>query len=190
MRQITVDELAIGRKLWPNDPSVERPATRGDCARVERPCPFVACQHNLYLDVHSNGSIQFNFPDIEPSEMPATGSCALDVAEAGNVQIDRIGALMNLSRGRVLQIEERALRKLPRGTLKRLQEERDTATSSNGERVRLRVVGAAYPAQETDQERTRRLNRHKKLESMGLRVGQRGELVVINRPGDPGGEAA
>lgn len=49
------------------------------------------------------GSIKFNFPELEPWELPQT--CALDVANQGPSTLDAIAYLMNLSRERVRQIE-------------------------------------------------------------------------------------
>jgi hypothetical protein len=47
-----------------------RPRTRGECRDAERPCPFVACKHHLYLDVNpETGSLKLNFPDLEPWEL-------------------------------------------------------------------------------------------------------------------------
>ena len=44
----------------------ERPKTRADCVNSPRPCLFVSCKHNLYLDVNpETGSIKLNFPDKE-----------------------------------------------------------------------------------------------------------------------------
>jgi hypothetical protein len=87
-----------------------RPNTRADCAGVARPCPYVSCRFNLYLDVLPSGNIKLNFPDLEPDEL--TVSCALDVAEAGGVKRETIADLMNLTRERLRQIEIRVLRKL------------------------------------------------------------------------------
>jgi len=88
-----------------------RPLTRGDCEGVPRPCPFVACRHNLFLDIQSStGGIKLNFPDREPDEM--VDSCALDIAEEGGVTLERCGAAMSVTRERVRQIEERALAKV------------------------------------------------------------------------------
>lgn len=65
-------------------PNVQRPRTRGDCSSVPRPCPFVSCKWNLYLDVSRFcGNIKLNFPDIEPDEVAPGCSCALDVADGG-----------------------------------------------------------------------------------------------------------
>jgi hypothetical protein len=92
---------------------VTRPETRGDCVKGPRPCPYVGCRHNLYLDVNQKtGSVKFNYPDLEPHEMPATGSCSLDVADAGRTRLDDLAMVLNVTRERVRQIEVQALEKL------------------------------------------------------------------------------
>lgn len=80
--------------------------TRSECP-VERPCPFVGCRHNLYLEVTSRGSIKLNFPKVEPWDMKA--SCALDLAELGGLTLDEVGVALNVSRERIRQIETDAL---------------------------------------------------------------------------------
>lgn len=88
-----------------------RPRTRADCAKAPRPCVYVSCRYNLYLDVNpKNGSIKMNFPDQELWELAST--CALDVAEAGGVILEEVGNLMNLTRERIRQLEQGGLRKL------------------------------------------------------------------------------
>lgn len=83
----------------------QRPQTRGDCVNAPRPCVFVSCKHNLYLDVNADtGSIKLNFPDKELQEL--TETCALDVAEKGGVTLEVVGSLMNITRERIRQIEE------------------------------------------------------------------------------------
>jgi hypothetical protein len=94
---------------------IARPLTRADCAEGERPCPFVACRHNLFLDVSPKGAIKLNFPDREPDEMLC--SCALDVAERGGTTLDEVGVLMNVTRERARQIELEALPRLRSGLL-------------------------------------------------------------------------
>lgn len=89
-----------------------RPRTRGDCDAVERPCVHVTCRHNLWLDVSNAGSIKFNHPNVEPDEMAAQWSCALDVASRGPLGLTQIGRAMNVVRERVRQIEKKALEKL------------------------------------------------------------------------------
>lgn len=85
-----------------------RPETRADCDMVPRPCPFVGCRHNLFLDISERtGSIKLNFPHLEPHEMQY--SCALDVADMGGITLHVVGELMNVSRERVRQwIDEMA----------------------------------------------------------------------------------
>ena len=69
----------MGRLMFPDDESHERPKTRAECGGVQRPCVFVGCKYNLYLDVNPRtGAIKVNFPDIEPCEMKE--SCADAVA--------------------------------------------------------------------------------------------------------------
>ena len=88
-----------------------RPQTRADCEHAQRPCPYVGCRYNLYLDVsEKSGNIKFNFPDVDPTEM--TVSCALDDAKKGGMTIEEVGARLNVTRERSRQIESQALAKL------------------------------------------------------------------------------
>jgi hypothetical protein len=90
---------------------VERPRTRAECRAGPRPCPFVACKHHLYLDVSpTTGTIKMNFPNLEVWEL--SESCALDVADAGGLELDRMSALLNVTRERIRQIEALAMAKL------------------------------------------------------------------------------
>ncbi len=95
----------------------QRPKTRADCVNGPRPCLFVSCKHNLYLDVNpETGSIKLNFPDKEIWELEHT--CALDVAEKGGITLEEVGAIMNLTRERIRQVETRGLLKLREATEK------------------------------------------------------------------------
>jgi hypothetical protein len=92
-----------------------RPRTRADCVNGPRPCLFVSCKHNLYLDVNpETGSIKLNFPDKEIWELEHT--CALDVAEKGGITLEEVGEIMNLTRERIRQVETRGLTKLREAT--------------------------------------------------------------------------
>jgi hypothetical protein len=85
-----------------------RPRTRAECADGPRPCLFVSCKHHLYLDVNPRtGSVKLNFPDKELWELPET--CALDVADRGGITLEEVGAIMNLTRERVRQVETRGI---------------------------------------------------------------------------------
>ena len=88
-----------------------RPQSRGNCAEGERPCPYVSCKYNLYVDVNPRtGSVKMNFPDKELWELAET--CALDVADRAGITLEEVGVIMNLTRERVRQLEMRGLAKL------------------------------------------------------------------------------
>ena len=89
----------------------QRPTDRSQCKDGIRPCPWVGCRHHLYLDVNpENGSIKFNFPDLEPWEL--TPSCSLDVTDEEGATLGEVGDYMNLSRERIRQIEVAVLERL------------------------------------------------------------------------------
>lgn len=88
-----------------------RPRTRADCVAGPRPCVFLSCRYNLYLDVdETSGSIKLNFPNLELHELLDT--CALDVADRHGVTLEHVGSLMNLTRERIRQVEEKACARL------------------------------------------------------------------------------
>lgn len=110
VKRMTKRELEIGRLLYP-ETDYWKPRTRSECADGPRPCPFVSCKHHLYIDVSPRtGAIKLNFPDLEVWEM--NESCALDVADRGGTTLEDVGAIMNLTRERIRQVEVKALAKL------------------------------------------------------------------------------
>ena len=112
IRRLSKTELNLGRMMYPEQ-QYWRPQTRGECADMERPCPFVSCKYHLYIDVHPlRGSIKINFPDLEVWEM--TDTCALDIADRGGITLEEVGEIMNLTRERVRQVETQGLAKLER----------------------------------------------------------------------------
>ena len=114
IRRLSKTELNLGRMMYPEE-QYWRPQSRGDCAEMERPCPFVSCKYHLYIDVHPvRGSIKINFPDLEVWEM--TDTCALDIADRGGITLEEVGEIMNLTRERVRQVETQGLSKLERLT--------------------------------------------------------------------------
>jgi hypothetical protein len=111
VKRMTKRELELGRLLYPDVEDVAKPTTRAECVEGERPCPFVSCKHHLYLDVSARtGAIKLNFPDLEVWEM--TETCALDVADRGGTTLEEVGAIMNLTRERIRQVEVKGLAKL------------------------------------------------------------------------------
>lgn len=88
-------------------PDVDRPATRGDCRDMPRPCPFTSCSHHLYLDVGADGALKLNHPEREVWEL--TETCSLDVADRGGVTLEEAGAFLGITRERIRQVEEMAV---------------------------------------------------------------------------------
>lgn len=92
---------------------VQRPRTRGECATVPRPCPWVGCRMNLFLDVTDAGTIRQNRPGA-PGDVAPEHSCALDVADRGELTLEEIGDLFGFGGERIRQIERDALRRFGR----------------------------------------------------------------------------
>jgi len=113
-KRLTRDEKRLSELLvYPDD--VERPAARHECSQMHRPCPFVSCSHHLYLDVNpETGAIKLNFPHLEVWEMAET--CSLDVADRGGITLEEVGAILNLTRERIRQVEVRGLAKIKDNT--------------------------------------------------------------------------
>jgi len=110
-------------------PLPQRPKCRRECIDGPRPCPWVGCRYNLYLDVNEDtGAIKFNqFKDelvgldadgkpitrrvpLEPWEM--THSCALDVVDAGGgdpLRLADLGELIDVGPERARQLVNEAL---------------------------------------------------------------------------------
>jgi len=110
VKRMTKRELEIGRLLYPDD-AYWKPKHRNECVDGPRPCPFVSCKHHLFVDVSPRtGAIKLNFPDLEVWDMGE--SCALDVADRGGTTLEDVGAIMNLTRERIRQVEVKALAKL------------------------------------------------------------------------------
>ena len=110
VKRMTKRELEIGRLLYPEN-GYWKPRTRAECADGPRPCPFVSCKHHLFVDVSAKtGAIKLNFPDLDVWDM--NESCALDVADRGGTTLEDVGAIMNLTRERIRQVEVKALAKL------------------------------------------------------------------------------
>lgn len=110
VKRMTKRELEIGRLLYPES-DYWKPRSRAECASGPRPCPYVSCKYHLFIDVSARtGAIKLNFPDLEVWDM--SESCALDIADRGGTTLEDVGAIMNLTRERIRQLEVKALAKL------------------------------------------------------------------------------
>ena len=136
VKRMTRREIDLARR---NSVDIDyaRPTTRAECATGPRPCPYISCKYHLYLDVSPRtGSIKLNFPDLDVWEMPV--SCALDVADSGGSTLEDVGAIMNLTRERIRQLEVKALAKLE--ALRDMSELREYADTSPDRKRRLPTV--------------------------------------------------
>ena len=127
IKRLSKRDLQQGREEYPEtETHVARPRRRLECMpeteeekacggttrpHAARPCPFVSCKHHLYLDVNeATGSIKLNFPHLEVEDMPET--CAADIADRGDLTLEEIGVVMNLTRERIRQLETRGFDRL------------------------------------------------------------------------------
>lgn len=93
-----VMEGAEGPRVSLPLPILPMPKTRGECEGGPRPCMYTQCRYNLMFDVDPENFLEY--------------SCALDTAEDGERSLSTLADIFGLSRERVRQIEQRALRKL------------------------------------------------------------------------------
>jgi hypothetical protein len=148
VKRMTKRELELGRLLFPETDDADRPQTRADCVGGARPCPFVSCKHHLYLDVSARtGAIKLNFPDLEVWEM--TETCALDIADRGGTTLEEVGAIMNLTRERIRQVEVKGLAKL--AALRDMAALREYVDEGPTGRRRLPVLAAARDEEDGDE---------------------------------------
>ena len=117
IKRLAKRDLAAGAAEFPAsiNAEYERPQTREDClpggCNEARPCPWASCRHHLAFDVnHRTGSIKTNFPDTEIADMAET--CELDVADRLGLTLDEVAELLNLTRERIRQLEQRGLAKI------------------------------------------------------------------------------
>jgi len=120
---------------------VDRPKVRADCfvgENAKRPCIWLTCKFNLYLDVSEDtGAIKLNFPDIAVEDLPFN-NCALDHADEGGLTLEAVGALTSTTRERARQVIERAL---------------TSVHATSPRRVYLRIVDTLDALNEMDPDR-------------------------------------
>jgi len=102
-------DLMIGRFLYPEAENLKRPENRKDCPDI-RPCPYVGCKYNMYLDVTEAGGIRE--PDHEPWDVDPAFSCILEIVAAGARTFDEIAEIMGITRQRAQQIFAEGLEKV------------------------------------------------------------------------------
>lgn len=166
VKRMTKRELEIGRLLYPEN-GYWKPRTRAECADGPRPCPFVSCKHHLFVDVSAKtGAIKLNFPDLDVWDM--NESCALDVADRGGTTLEDVGAIMNLTRERIRQVEVKALAKLE--ALRQMMDLRDFIDEGPVGKRRLPKLAAVEPATEVDEDETGSDESDESEESVGIDI--------------------
>lgn len=89
------------------------PRTRGDCASVPRPCPYISCRHHLWLRLKQEqpGNPQAGKQGDTTFRPSTMQSCSLDVADRG-ASFEEIGELLGMDSTRARQIAQAGLEKL------------------------------------------------------------------------------
>lgn len=88
-----------------------RPRRRADCAGVPRPCPYVGCRYNTFLDVRADGRLVRLRGKSGPLAVNPATSCALDIAEAPR-SVTEIADLLGVTKGMISRIVDRASQRL------------------------------------------------------------------------------
>lgn len=102
-------------KKNPNwDKKYPRPLKRSDCENESRPCPYVACRWNLFLEVKETGSILGSEKQMFGEGVG--GECALDyIDKYGQMTLEQVGEAFGITRERARQIIDEALKKVLSG---------------------------------------------------------------------------
>lgn len=111
------------RRLRLVEDAPPRPKTRADCVDGPRPCPWVGCRHNTFLEVdrYDGGtlpSIRVAHPGRQPWQVPPGESCTLDLV--GGYVGDPIASQET---GRILRITPDWVRKVERMAFERIKAE-------------------------------------------------------------------
>lgn len=93
-------------------PADWRPKTRADCEDVPRPCPYVGCRYNIFLDVTPFGTLRFRQDDNWEGHFDGRDNCALDIAARGPSTLQEIADVTGVCRERVRQELDMALEKI------------------------------------------------------------------------------
>ncbi len=98
--------------------SLSRPRVRSQCESGVRPCPWVSCRHHLAVDLLRDGrvvQVKPHWPggelaDERQGDPEATPwSCVLDLVQSRDLTMGAVEYQLDISRARILQLEEHAL---------------------------------------------------------------------------------
>lgn len=87
-----------------------RPATRSECLKARRPCPWVSCRFHLLTEAKGTEE------EVAERIVAADRTCALDVVDEApdGAACDDIAKMFDLTRERIRQIERTALHRAQR----------------------------------------------------------------------------
>ncbi len=92
-------------KVYPD----ERPKTRGECADMPRPCPFLSCRYHLahqrVAPHHGSGLDDDEAVDLI---VGASETCTLDIADKDGVEQEEIAAALGVTRQAIAAMVIRA----------------------------------------------------------------------------------
>ncbi len=91
-----------------DDDALRFPKTRGECIDGPRPCPWARCRHHTHVDL----SAAKDSPSLLVNE-DREETCSLDVADRAGpdgLTQDEVATAMHLTRERIRQLEEQALK--------------------------------------------------------------------------------
>lgn len=94
------------------------PDRREDCSKIPRPCPYVSCKYNTYLDISKDGVILIsNKGNKEPWGVAPESSCVLDIVE------DYPNGMSNQSIADILNVSRETVRLTVMDCLSRIRQE-------------------------------------------------------------------
>lgn len=83
-----------------DETELERPKTRGECKDGPRPCPWVSCRHNTYIEIGKNGQIEYTYKDAEGNPIPVedlkVSNCSLDYADNGGATLEEVAEVLGM----------------------------------------------------------------------------------------------
>lgn len=104
-----------------------RPRVVGDCqpggVNEQRPCPWVSCQFNLYLDINEDGALKLNFPGMALDDPRVIYTCALDAASDQAAKGPKAPPRDFVAIGKLLNTTGNGARKLIARAEERMREE-------------------------------------------------------------------
>jgi len=158
----------------------KRPTCRADCSEVSRPCPYILCKHNMFLDIKDNGSIRYTQNTKDPLEVKhveingekVMPSCSLDIAEQfpEGLSCDAIGTLLGgISRETVRLVSKKSTASIS---------SRMSIMGYTGEVINNNTTGTTLDALECYIEDSKLANRKAKVVEIRKDTENEGKVII------------